>query len=284
MLSDSKHPRRLDLGQVDVWLTPLSVITDDLQRAYERLLNASEHARWQRFAVPNPQLQYLVARTLLRTTLSQYAGAPTGVWQFDTNPHGRPFISGPADFRALQFNLSHTEGLVACAVARECEVGVDVENVGREIDIAELAPSVFAPMELASLAQRPPGERRDLFFSYWTLKEAYIKARGMGLSLALDGFWFDLTAASPRAYFTERCPDDSDRWRFRQYAPTRQHKLAVAVATPANELDIRVRWAVPLMSALDARKLIACAATADCLPMAPAAKVPETSREAVRAK
>jgi 4'-phosphopantetheinyl transferase len=246
----SRQPlRRLNIGQVDVWLTLLSDIDNDLQRAYQRLLSDAEYARWQRFRVPGAQLQYLVARVLLRTRLSQYADVAEHGWQFDANKQGRPFISEPSRFRDLQFNLSHTDGLVTCAIAKDCDIGIDVENIGRAVDIDALAPRVLSPVEVASLARSPPSERGDRFLSYWTLKEAYIKARGMGLSLALDGFWFDLDAPSPSIHFTERCPDDPARWRFRQYQPTSEHKLAVAVSTTARELDIQLRWVVPLMSA-----------------------------------
>jgi hypothetical protein len=67
----------------------------------------------------------------------------------------------------------------------------------------------------------------------------------MGLALALDGFWFDLAGTSPRVSFTERCPDDSARWQFRQYAPTAEHRMAIAVAG-VKTLDVRQRWVVPL--------------------------------------
>jgi 4'-phosphopantetheinyl transferase len=246
-----QSPRRLDVGQVDVWLTLLSDIDDGLQRAYQRLLSDAEHARWQRFRVPSPQLQYLVARALLRTRLSQYADASEHSWQFDANKQGRPFISQPSRFRDLHFSLSHTDGLVACAIAKDCDIGIDVENIRHAVNVDALAPSVLSAPELASLTQSPPDERGERFLSYWTLKEAYIKARGLGLSLPLDGFSFDLDAPSPRISFTERCPDDPARWRFRQYRPTREHKLAVAVSTRAGELDIRLRWVVPLMSDAD---------------------------------
>jgi len=243
--------RRLDVGQVDVWLTLLSDIDDDLQRAYQRLLSDAERARWQRFRVPSPQLQYLVARALLRTRLSQYAEVPEDSWQFDANKQGWPFISQPSRFRDLQFSVSHTDGLVACAIAKDCDIGIDVENIRHAVNVDALAPSVLSATELASLTQSPPGERGERFLSYWTLKEAYIKARGLGLSLALDGFSFDLDAPSPRVSFTERCPDDPARWRFRQYRPTHEHKLAVAASTTAGELDIRLCWVVPLMSDAD---------------------------------
>jgi len=241
-----KPPLPLAPGQVDVWLTALAGIGDERQLAYRRLLDAPERERWQRFLVEGARLQYLVGRALVRTTLSRYAGVPEDAWRFEPNRHGRPYISQPAEFRDLYFNLSHTEGLVACAVSRSSDVGVDVENIQRELDTLALAPTVFAPMEVASLWQCRPEERSHYFFSYWTLKEAYIKARGMGLALALDGFWFDLGGAAPRVTFGDRCPDQAGRWRFRQFMPTPQHKLAVAVSPPAGqEPDIRVQWVVP---------------------------------------
>jgi 4'-phosphopantetheinyl transferase len=245
-------PLPLAPGQVDIWLTSLASIGDEQRLAYQRLLSAAERERWRRFLVEGARLQHLVARALVRTTLSRYAGVAEESWQFEPNRYGRPYVSQPTAFRDLYFNLSHTDGLVACAVSRSGDVGVDVENIRRDLDILALAPSVFAPAEVASVRQSPPDRRLDYFFSYWTLKEAYIKARGMGLSLALDGFWFDLSGAAPSVQFSERCPDDSGRWRFRQFTPTAQHKLAVAVSPPAGqEPDIRLRWVVPLAASGD---------------------------------
>jgi 4'-phosphopantetheinyl transferase len=247
-----RKPPPLAPGQVDVWLTSLARVGAELQLAYQRLQSASEHERWQRFLVEGARLQHLVARALVRTTLSRYAGVPEAAWQFEPNRHGRPYVSQPAAFRELYFNLSHTDGLVACAVSRSSDIGVDVENVRRDLDILALAPTVFAPPEVARVRQSPPEERTGHFFSYWTLKEAYIKARGMGLALALDGFWFELSGAAPRVHFSERCPDESGRWRFRQFTPTAEHKLAVAVSPPAREEpDIRLHWVVPLMPGAD---------------------------------
>jgi 4'-phosphopantetheinyl transferase len=247
--SRSAEPLRLVAGQVDVWLTSLAAIGCDLQASYQQLLNAAERARWQRFLVDGARLQYLVARALVRTSLSRYADVAADAWAFEANSYGRPYVHLPAACRDLYFNLSHTDGLVACAVSRHGEVGVDVENIGREVDFVALAPTVFAPEEVASVVACAPAERRQRFFSYWTLKEAYIKARGMGLSLALDGFCFDLAGGAPRVRFNQRCPDDADRWRFRQQAPTAEHMLAVAAALPPGDaLDIRLRWVVPLLA------------------------------------
>lgn len=249
-----KGSLRLEVGQIDVWLTSLSSVCSNLQRAYLQLLSAPELAKWHRFVAPDAQLQYLVSRALIRTTLSGYADVPEHAWQFETNPYGRPYVSQPDSLRDIHFNLSNTTGLVVCAVTKGFDIGIDVENFTRDLDTDGLAPTVFAPVELADvLLQGTPGDRRDRFFSYWTLKEAYMKARGMGLSLPLDAFWFDLGGPSPLLHVTDRCPDAPERWRFRQYAPTAEHKMAVAVAAPRDtEPSIQLRWVTP-MSASGAR-------------------------------
>jgi 4'-phosphopantetheinyl transferase len=249
----SEGSLRLGVGQIDVWLAPLSGICSDLEHACLQLLSEPERAKWRRFVAQNARLQYLVSRALVRTTLSRYADVPEHAWQFETNRYGRPFVSHPKTLRHIQFNLSNTTGLVVCAVAKECDIGIDVEDLTRILDTEALAPTVFAPVELAEFCVLgTPVERRDLFFSYWTLKEAYIKARGMGLSIPLDSFWFDLDGSSPRLHVTDRCGDYSERWRFYQYAPTVEHKMAVAVAAPRDaERAIQLRWTTPISASTE---------------------------------
>ena len=157
-----------------------------------------------------------------------------------------PYIA-TAGVRNLRFNLSNTTGLVACAVSMDCEIGIDVENITRTVDADAVAPSVFAPAELADFREAGLEDQRERFFSYWTLKESYIKARGMGLSLPLDAFWFELGGTSPLLCVTDRCPDIPDRWRFYQHAPTDEHMMAVAVAAPQGvEPSIHPRWVKPM--------------------------------------
>ncbi|MCP1846021.1 4'-phosphopantetheinyl transferase [Bradyrhizobium sp. USDA 4524] len=235
----------LDFGQVDVWLTSLSDIGGKEQLTYQRLLSDSERVRWQRFAVPGAKLQFLVARILLRSILSQYTGVPFESWEFEVNEYGRPRVLHPSEFRDIQFNLSHTEGLVVCAVARECEIGIDVECTRRALDVMSLAQTILSPRELSALTGAPPAYQQRRFFQYWTLKEAFVKARGIGLTLPLDEFWFDLNEAFPRVHFSPNFPCKAERWQFRQYSPTLQHMLAVAVSLAKSDLDIRLQWVVP---------------------------------------
>ena len=236
---------RLAAGQIDVWLTRLHAGVE-LQFSRIQFLSEMERAKWRRFVAQDAQLQYLVSRALVRTTLSRYADVPEYAWEFETNQYGRPRISRPQAARGILFNLSNTTGLVVCAIAKDCDIGIDVENVMRVLDIDALAPAVFAPAELADVRGSPPAERRERFFSYWTLKEAYIKGRGMGLSLPLDSFWFELGGVSPLLHVTDRCSDTAERWRFRQYAPTAEHRMAIAVTAPRGaEPSIQLRWTTP---------------------------------------
>jgi 4'-phosphopantetheinyl transferase len=258
----SKGSLRLGAGQVDVWLTSLHGISSDTELAYLQLLSEPERAKWRRFLVQDAKLQYLVSRVLVRTTLSKYAEVPERAWQFETNDYGRPHVSQPRAWRDLQFNLSNTTGLVVCAVARDCDVGIDVENIAHIFDTDEIAPTVFAPVELADFRYGLSGDRHERFFSYWTLKEAYIKARGMGLAIPLDAFWFDLGGPSPVLHVTDRCRDEPERWRFHQYAPTAEHRMAVAAAAPPGvEPSIHLRWVKPMSASVASQQFSGLAMT-----------------------
>src|ERR1700730_16917367 len=245
MLRNEAGRFRIEDGQIDIWLTRPCGISSDLLCRYRELLSESERVRWRRFVARDAQLQYIVSRALIRTTLSRYFEVPASSWRFATDGYGRPHIDAPDEFRHLQFNISHATGLVACALARVREIGIDVENIRRDLAFDDLARAVFSPIEASHFLQSAPELRREVFFSYWTLKEAYIKARGRGLSLPLNAFWLNLGDDPPRIHFTDRCPDDPHRWQLRQYAPTRDHKLALAVAQ-VKELKVNQRWVIPL--------------------------------------
>lgn len=234
--------RQLRTGDVDVWLTSLKDVGPAQQLACQQLLSEPERARWQRFLVPDARLQYLVTRALVRTTLSKYADVPSTAWAFETNDHGRPHVSPRHGVSDIHFNLSNTRGLVVCAVSRNDEIGIDVETIARDIDVDAVAPTVFAPEELADFRRAASEHRIERFFSYWTLKEAYIKARGMGLSLPLDGFSMRLDGPGPpRVHFLPSLPDDAASWQFARFRPTPQHCLAVALRRRGPDRAIQLR-------------------------------------------
>jgi 4'-phosphopantetheinyl transferase len=233
---------------IQIYLGRLEEInTSRVRSACVAMLCPEETQQAERFAFDQHREQYVLAHGLVRATLSRSAPEvdPTA-WRFQRDRYGRPFIAHPQSAEPLCFSLSHTDGLVACVVS-PCEaVGIDVEATDRRTAPLEIAETFFSPEELADLLALPPPRRQDRFFDYWTLKEAYIKARGMGLHLPLNKFSMRIVPErQPGIAFARGFDDDAERWRFLQLSPSRRHRLAVADGSGDGGLPIILRpWPV----------------------------------------
>jgi 4'-phosphopantetheinyl transferase len=241
-MSDDAAPLlALPSDEAHLWLLdPASWDLPARSAALRSWLTAEESARMERYLFERHRHEYLATRALCRAVLSRYAPVDPGRWRFRANPWGRPELC-PPEGEWLRFNLSNADGMLACLVARGREVGVDVEDTAREVDVLSTAAHVFAPAEIAALHRQPPGEHRARFFHYWTLKESYIKARGMGLALPLDRFAFELDAADgvARIAIDPSLGDDAGAWQFERLRPTPRHQVAVALRRGADR-DLRV--------------------------------------------
>lgn len=196
----------------------------------EHLLSPEERQRAQAFRFPKDRDLYVAAHIFLRRVLSQYAPIAAEHWQFDHNVYGKPAIAN-AGYDWLQFNLSHTQGLAACAVARGRAVGIDVEQINRSCDLPGLCQYVLTPIEATDvLSAHSPNEQTERFFTYWTLKEAYIKARGMGLSLPLQQFAFLRENCTNWCLSCDpRLEDAGENWQFDAYRAGTNHCVAYCV-------------------------------------------------------
>lgn len=240
--------------RIDVWLAHYQQISDPrLHAEYRTLLTEEERGKEFRFYFPDDQRRYLVTRAMVRTVLSRYLGVAPSDWRFSNNDYGRPEISNLTRAECgLCFNISHTRGLIALAVTQRREVGVDVENVRtRQIGI-EIADRFFARAEVAELSTVPPERQQDRFFEYWTFKESYIKARGMGLSIPLGQFSFHYPhERAVRLAVEPELGDDAARWSFWQYRPSAEHLLALcAERHDSGAPSVTFRTIVPLLSEL----------------------------------
>jgi 4'-phosphopantetheinyl transferase len=220
-----------------------------LLRRYRSLLAPEEVERQARLVRERDRRLFLISRALVRTTLSRYAPVDPGAWRFAAGEQGKPEIVAPSDLPPLRFNLTHTPGLVACAVAPGHEVGVDAERRDRPVACLDLARRAFSAEERTQLEALPEQRRRERFFELWTLREAYVKARGEGmLRVPRDAVTFRLSPdAGAQASFDATWPDDPSRWRFFRVRPAESHRCAVAVrsARPA-DLVLSVWETVPL--------------------------------------
>lgn len=235
-------------GLVDLWYYYYESINDaNLLAEQESLMTPDERARHRRFHFERDRRQFLATRALSRAVLSRYASVPPAEWRFEAGSHGKPRIAHPAGTPPLYFNLANTAGLVVCAVSVAHEmIGVDVERIDRKVEMLDLAERFFSPCEVRALRAIPASEQDRRFFDFWTLKESYIKARGLGLALPLDQFSFHFESGEIGVAFDEKLADDPARWRFALLDAPPNYRVAVGVETGGAALSLRVRHIVPL--------------------------------------
>jgi 4'-phosphopantetheinyl transferase len=212
-------------------------------------LSPDERARADRFLFAEDRRDYTLAHDLLRRCLSIYRPAEPSAWEFDIEPSGKPVLRGD---HAISFNLSHTRGLVACAIGAGIPIGVDAEGAGRVVDAGAIATRYFSPSEVAALAQFGDPTHRLRFLDLWTLKEAFIKAVGIGLSQPLHSMSFGLDdgtiAFEPPPGFA------AAEWHFALFEPPGPGRIAVA-AQAATRPRFIARESTPGGPASDAGEL-----------------------------
>ncbi|HYW43674.1 MAG TPA: 4'-phosphopantetheinyl transferase superfamily protein [Bryobacteraceae bacterium] len=234
---------------IDLWFCANEKIVDPpLLKRYYRQLAPDEREQHGRFCFERHRHQYLITRAMVRNVLSLYADSVSPEeWRFSRNEYGKPWVSGPIT-RPVRFNVAHTRGMIVLGVTGSHEIGVDVESQGRGHASLEIADRFFSPAEAQSLRSLPIDHQASRFCDLWTLKEAYIKARGMGLSLPLDGFGFEFLSGDGLAIsFGEAISDDPRQWRFRLLRASEEHKVAVGIKGDSadGQFDIAIREIIP---------------------------------------
>jgi 4'-phosphopantetheinyl transferase len=213
----------------EVHLSYAADVRDErLLATYWSLLTPEERLRHDQFRFEPDRRQYLMTRALVRWVLSQHSGVAPEAFVFSTNAWGKPEIRKPYGL-PLRFNAANTRGLAACVVALAHDVGVDVEDTTRLVETAQLAAHFFSKVEVDELRRLPAQLQRERFFDYWTLKEAYVKGRGTGLSMPLHKFTIKFNPMSEPTVVVEPDIDDGARWQLFLTNPTNRHRLASAV-------------------------------------------------------
>lgn len=240
---------QLKPDDIHLWVAFTDDIGDQgLVAEYELLMSDQEWVRYKRYRFKKDRMLHLVARALVRTTLSRYADLDPPKWRFAANQYGRPEIVAAPGIPPLRFNLAHTDGIVICGVALDRDVGVDVENHERVSKTEDISKRFFSALEYDDLTRLPRERQRERFFHYWVLKESYIKAHGIGLTLPLDQFSFHLSDNLPlRISFDPRLDDDPDKWQFWLMKPSSRHSMAVSfVKGSGPPAELSMRKVVPL--------------------------------------
>jgi len=221
------RPSELHPGVVHLWQRRLDASAAEVN-AYCRLLSSEEQERARRFRVERPRKEFVLTRGTLRTLLAQYLGITPQEVHFRYAVRGKPALEGES---GLCFNVSHTDGLALMAFVMRRTIGIDVENLVRGVDAQRLAERFFSERERQALRSLRGDELQAAFFRCWTRKEAYIKAKGDGLSLALDQFDVSIAEQDHDALLATRPdPTEATRWTVCDVPMGTGYVAAVAVA------------------------------------------------------
>lgn len=216
--------------EIHLWKIDESAVDDALLATYWPLLSADELQRYERLRQMADRRRFVITRAAIRRVLSSYfPGVLPTQWQFGRNAWGRPTIAEPVLESNIEFNISHADGLIVIAVTERGDLGVDVEFTGRRCRTLALANRYFSAQEIEALQGLSESAQRERFFDLWTLKEAYIKACGMGLAIPLRSFSFAFGKDGISIAFAPERSDDPAFWQFWQMPATPRHRLAIAL-------------------------------------------------------
>jgi len=216
-------------NEVHVWRILLNQNSAETLQL-ERVLSPDEREKAERFHFDKHRNQFVQARAALRFILSEYLQVDPQTLEFSYGPQGKPALANGCGDKSLRFNLSRREGLALIAVTCGREIGVDLEFVSADLPVFEIAETTFSEAELGALRNLPEDLRVAGFFNCWTRKEAYVKARGEGLSFPLKQFDVSLTpGAAAHLIHVRNNPDEVDRWTLQEISVGDSYVAALAV-------------------------------------------------------
>ena len=224
-------PQRLSLGgdTVHVWRASLDESCSRVA-LFQDTLDDDERSRADSFYFNRDRERFIVARGVLRALLGRYLDRSPESLSFSYSTHRKPALASESGADALRFNLSHSHGMALYAVTRGRELGVDLELIRCDLETEQIAERFFSQSEIVTFRALPPALRKCAFFLCWTRKEAYIKARGEGLSIPLDQFDVSLIPGEPAALLsTQPDPDGTPGWSLINLTPAAGYAAALAV-------------------------------------------------------
>jgi 4'-phosphopantetheinyl transferase len=230
----------LQQDEVHIWLAQLAVDDATLQHLTP-LLSRDEIGRSARFVFDKDRRRYVAGRGLLRQLLGRYTGKPAAEVSFSYGAHGKPRLNKGADCDELFFNVSHTKDIAVLAFSRGIEVGADIESLDPKIDVEEIARHFFTQTEIRIIKAAPANQRHEIFFQFWTRKEAIVKAEGRGLSIPLTDVdvsnYLDVDGSE-----WQHCKVAETTWLIRGWTPEPGYAAAIACTRQPQTLSL-LAWA-----------------------------------------
>ena len=218
---------------IHVWKASLQVDAEQAEKFW-KTLSKEEKARAHRFRFPEHRDYFIAARGILRALLHKYLPLQPVDFEFSYGAQGKPSLE---QFPDLQFNVSHSRGVALFAFAKCGDIGVDIEYVDPAIEFELIAPRFFSKNEAATLLDLPVDRRPAVFFNCWTRKEAFIKAKGGGLSIPLDQFEVTLLEEDvPKLVTIDGALQEVHQWSLFSFFPERGMIGALAIKAKPEEV------------------------------------------------
>jgi 4'-phosphopantetheinyl transferase len=228
-------------GEAHVWRASLDQPADVIAQ-FAPLLSQDEYQRAERFHRPSDRRRFIAGRGILREIISSYLPYAPDKAQFTYNEYGKPFISTDQNSGALNFNLSHSNGMALYALTRGRRVGVDIEYMREDFATLEVAERFFSKDEFEALKAVSSDQRAKAFFNCWSRKESYIKAIGMGVSYPLDGFTVSLAPdVAPALLKVDADAAEAARWKMYELDVAEGYAAVLIVENPPVSLR-RFQW------------------------------------------
>jgi 4'-phosphopantetheinyl transferase len=229
--SEPRVPIRLRNSEVHLWKMLLEVNNKVASRLNE-LLSADEQEKASRFHFAADRRRFVITRGCLRALLSRYTNMAPETIQFAYGKYGKPSLpQATRESAQIEFNVAHSGNTAAFAFTRIGNIGIDIEQIRTDFDADDIAQRYFSAAEISSLGQTSLAARHAAFFSCWTRKEAFLKAKGVGLSYSLKQFDVTVSPTSPARLLSTR-PDakEAARWSMKSFDLARGYAATVVVA------------------------------------------------------
>jgi 4'-phosphopantetheinyl transferase len=227
-------PTKLILSSDDVHIWKINLNQSETQvKSFRETLSSDEIARAERFYFPEHRQRFIIGRGRLRHILGCYLNIEPSQVEFAYQQQGKPILAPQFTKAGIFFNLSHSQDLALCGVTSQKLIGIDLEYIRQTSDIENIAKRFFLTQEYELIKSLPDAQKQQIFFRYWTCKEAYLKATGDGL-VKLEEIAIDLTPTKPAQL---NLLNSSENWQLQELTPADNFLAAVVVANHRNNFQ-----------------------------------------------
>ncbi len=228
---------QVERAEAHVWRARLDLPGSRIQ-ALKQTLTVEERARAGRFRFATDRTRFIASRGTLRAMLGHYLGRAPGAIRFAYNAYGKPILVEEPEDDPIQFNVSHSQDLALYAFTPTGDIGIDLEQITKEVkDYEQIARRFFSAAEVKALLSVPVEQRQEAFLNCWTRKEAYVKARGLGLSLVLNQFDVSLMPGEPaKLLATRETGQEASAWALHALAASPGSIAALAVQSTVSTI------------------------------------------------